>query len=29
MTRLGVSSLAIFGGPAALSENVEALVACT
>lgn len=28
MTRLGVSSLAIFGGPAALSENVEALVAC-
>ena len=28
MTRLGVSSLAIFGGPAALSETVEALVAC-
>ena len=28
ITRLGVSSLAIFGGPAALSENVEALVAC-
>lgn len=29
MTRLGVSSLAIFGGPAALSENVEALGSCT
>ena len=28
MTRLGVSSLAIFGGPAALSENVEALGTC-
>ncbi len=28
MTRLGVSKLAIFGGPAALSEKVEALTLC-
>ena len=28
-TRLGVSKLAIFGGPAALSEQVEALTTCS
>jgi putative cell wall-binding protein len=28
-TRLGVSKLAIFGGPAALGEQVEALTVCS